>query len=147
MSVLTLFFGVWLALPQASSRATVILAIGDSMTAGYGVDAEFSYPAQLERQLNKGGNSYRVVNYGITGSTTAQALGRLDRAMAANPDIVIIPSSSSVETMRQTESPRKLPAPIFGASSRDSSPEAPAFSSPEDGSDIWTISRNQKAFW
>jgi acyl-CoA thioesterase-1 len=68
----------------------VIVALGDSMTAGYGVAAESSYPAQLEKELNKRGYPYRVVNLGVTGSTTAQAMGRLNRALAAGPDIVII---------------------------------------------------------
>ena len=90
LSLLTLLLSAWLLAPQADSRTTVILAIGDSMTAGFGVDFESSYPAQLEKALNKGGNLYRVVNQGVTGSTSAQALSRLDRAMASNPDIVII---------------------------------------------------------
>lgn len=75
---------------QGTSRQHIILAIGDSMTAGYGVPAESSYPAQLERQLKKLGYDYRVVNQGVTGSTTTQALGRLTRALAVQPDIVII---------------------------------------------------------
>jgi acyl-CoA thioesterase-1 len=68
----------------------VILAIGDSMTAGYGVDRESAYPAQLERELKKRGFDYRVVNQGVTGSTTTQAMGRLTRALALQPEIVII---------------------------------------------------------
>ena len=75
---------------QAAPRTPVILAIGDSMTAGYGVAAELSYPAQLEKELNTRGFDYRVVNQGVTGSTTVQALGRLNRALMIQPDIVII---------------------------------------------------------
>src|SRR5688572_8808511 len=75
---------------QANPARPVIVAIGDSMTAGYGVDQELSYPAQLEKELRKSGHDYRVVNQGVSGSTTTQALGRLSRAMSANPDIVII---------------------------------------------------------
>src|SRR5262249_4665239 len=67
-----------------------ILAIGDSMTAGYGVAADSSYPAQLERELKNRAYDYRVVNQGVTGSTTTQALSRLTRALAIQPDIVII---------------------------------------------------------
>lgn len=89
-STLTILFAGWLVLTQASPRVQVIVAIGDSMTAGYGVDHESSYPAQLERELNKRGYASRVLNQGVTASTTAQALGRLSRAMASNPDIVII---------------------------------------------------------
>jgi acyl-CoA thioesterase I len=78
-----------LALQVESPRPT-ILAIGDSMTAGYGVPAESSYPAQLEMELKKRGYDYRVVNYGLTGSTTAQALGRMTRALGLQAEIVII---------------------------------------------------------
>lgn len=84
--ILTLF----LLLFQANARTPTILAIGDSMTAGYGVAADSSYPAQLERELKNLGYAYRVVNQGVTGSTTTQALGRLTRALAVQADIVIV---------------------------------------------------------
>jgi acyl-CoA thioesterase I len=75
---------------QANDHRPVILAIGDSMTAGYGVDRESAYPAQLERELKNRGYDYRVVNQGVTGSTTTQALSRLTRGLALQPEIVII---------------------------------------------------------
>jgi acyl-CoA thioesterase I len=75
---------------QSSPRQPVILAIGDSMTAGYGVDADRSYPAQLEQELKNRGYDYRVVNQGVTGSTSTQALSRLTRSLGLQPDIVII---------------------------------------------------------
>jgi acyl-CoA thioesterase-1 len=75
---------------QANARQPVIVAIGDSMTAGYGVAPELSYPAQLEKALNRRGYPFRVLNQGVTASTSTQILGRLTRALAANPDIVII---------------------------------------------------------
>jgi len=68
----------------------VIVAIGDSMTAGFGVAAEASYPAQLESELKKRGYAYRVINQGVTASTTTQAVGRLTRALATQASIVII---------------------------------------------------------
>ena len=75
---------------QAGTRTPTILAIGDSMTAGYGVASDSSYPAQLERELKHRGYNYRVVNQGVTASTSTQALSRLTRALAVQPDIVII---------------------------------------------------------
>ena len=66
-------------------------AIGDSMTAGYGVPAELSYPAQLEQELKKRGFDYRVVNMGVSGDTTASALARIDSdVLQHNPRIVIV---------------------------------------------------------
>jgi acyl-CoA thioesterase-1 len=75
---------------QLKTRTPVILAIGDSMTAGYGVAVDSSYPAQLERELKHRGYDYRVINHGVTGSTSTQALSRLTRALAIQPDVVII---------------------------------------------------------
>src|SRR5262245_35358557 len=78
------------ALVLQADHRPLILAIGDSMTAGYGVTPDQSYPAQLERELRLRGHDYRVVNQGVTGSTTTQAVGRLTRALALQPEIVII---------------------------------------------------------
>src|SRR5689334_22651343 len=76
-SVILLLTLLALVAPQGERR--VILAVGDSMTAGYGLPAEQSYPAQLERELLRLGFNYRVVNHGVTGSTSAQALGGFTR--------------------------------------------------------------------
>jgi acyl-CoA thioesterase-1 len=75
---------------QAETDRPVILAVGESTTAGYGVDREDSYPAQLQRELDARGYRYRVVNHGVSGSTTRDALARLDRGMRLLPKIVII---------------------------------------------------------
>ena len=74
---------------QAPDRP-VILAVGESTTAGYGVDRELSYPAQLQQRLDERGYHYRVVNHGVSGSTTQAALARMDRGLALKPSIVII---------------------------------------------------------
>src|SRR3954467_12440825 len=75
---------------QAGSDRPVILAVGESTTAGYGVDRELSYPGQLQQQLDERGYRYRVVNHGVSGSTTQAALARMDRGLALKPSIVII---------------------------------------------------------
>jgi acyl-CoA thioesterase-1 len=75
---------------QAGTDRPVILAVGESTTAGYGVDRELSYPGQLQKTLDDRGYRYRVVNHGVSGSTTQAALMRLDRGMALKPAIVII---------------------------------------------------------
>jgi acyl-CoA thioesterase-1 len=75
---------------QAGIDRPVILAVGESTTAGYGVDQELSYPGQLQQKLDERGYRYRVVNHGVSGSTTQAALTRLDRGLALKPAIVII---------------------------------------------------------
>jgi acyl-CoA thioesterase I len=85
-----ILFLALLALMAPQGERRVILAVGDSMTAGYGVPAEQSYPAQLERELARRGLNYRVANQGVTGRTTGQALGDFTRGLVLSPEIVII---------------------------------------------------------
>src|SRR5262245_14274057 len=85
MLVLAILFTVLQAAPRP-----VILAFGDSVTAGFGVSPELSYPSQLQRELDKRGYSYRVVPQGVSGATTVEGLGRLQRALTLQPVIVIL---------------------------------------------------------
>lgn len=68
----------------------VILAFGDSLTAGYGVEPGESYPDQLQRLLDEHGYAYRVINQGISGDTTDGGASRLDAALLLKPEIVIL---------------------------------------------------------
>jgi len=68
----------------------VIVAFGDSLTAGLGVTPEDSYPARLQARLRAEGYAYRVVNAGASGDTTAGGLTRVDWALRNRPDIVIV---------------------------------------------------------
>ena len=68
----------------------VIVALGDSLTAGFGVELENSYPAQLERKLAAEGYSMRLVNAGVSGETSSGTLSRLDWILSQKPDIVIL---------------------------------------------------------
>ena len=87
---------LWLGVAGLSSAAhadqdeTVIVALGDSLTAGYGLPIEQSFPAQLEDALRKRGHKVRVVNAGVSGDTTAAALRRLDWALSGDTDAVIV---------------------------------------------------------
>lgn len=78
--------------PSAAVQDTrpVIVAFGDSLTAGFGVDPGLSYPDNLQHELDHAGYSYRVVNLGVSGETTSDALARLDAVVAARPRIVIL---------------------------------------------------------
>jgi acyl-CoA thioesterase-1 len=74
----------------ASAQERVIVAFGDSLTAGYGVAPEQSYPALLAERLRREGYDYRVVNAGVSGDTTAGGLRRVDWALRLRPEIVIL---------------------------------------------------------
>jgi acyl-CoA thioesterase-1 len=67
-----------------------VLAFGDSLTAGFGLPPDKSFPAQLEAKLKREGRALRIVNAGVSGDTTAGGLARLDWALADAPDIVIL---------------------------------------------------------
>ncbi len=80
-----------LAVPGAAESAErLIVAFGDSLTAGAGVPQNRSYPAQLEARLRERGFPYRVINAGISGETTAGGLSRVDRILKMRPQIVIL---------------------------------------------------------
>jgi acyl-CoA thioesterase-1 len=75
---------------EAPDNRPVIVAFGDSLTAGYGTDAGNSYPDFLERDLEAKGFHYHVVNAGISGNTTKDGLDRLDEVLALKPVVVIV---------------------------------------------------------
>jgi acyl-CoA thioesterase-1 len=68
----------------------VIVALGDSLTAGWGLAADEAFPARLETRLRREGYAYRVVNAGVSGDTTAGGLRRVDWVLRARPEIVIV---------------------------------------------------------
>lgn len=68
----------------------VILCFGDSITAGYNLDAGESYPDFLQKALDEKGYKYRVVNQGISGNTTKDALDRVEDAVALHPAVVLV---------------------------------------------------------
>ena len=69
------------ALPAGSK----ILALGDSLTAGYGADAAAAYPAVLA-----GFSGWQVINGGVSGNTSAQALARLPQLLKQQPQLVLV---------------------------------------------------------
>ena len=81
---------LWLAASAAAQDERVIVAFGDSLTAGYGVAPEESYPALLGARLRAEGLPYRVVNAGVSGDTTAGGLRRVDWALKLKPEIALV---------------------------------------------------------
>lgn len=72
------------------SDAPVIVAFGDSLTAGYGLAESQSYPSLLQRRLLDRGYRYRVVNAGVSGDTTAGGVRRIDWALKGDVRILIL---------------------------------------------------------
>ncbi|MGI9291715.1 MAG: arylesterase [Gammaproteobacteria bacterium] len=76
---------------QASDERPSILILGDSLSAGFGLDIEESWVSLLQTRLDKEGYGYKVVNASISGDTTGNGLRRLPRALQIHqPEIVII---------------------------------------------------------
>ena len=67
-----------------------IVAFGDSLTAGYGLSSDESYPAQLQERLIDANYHYKVINAGVSGDTTAGGLRRMDWVLKSRPTIVIL---------------------------------------------------------
>jgi acyl-CoA thioesterase I len=72
-----------------------IVAVGDSLTAGLGVDEQFAYPALLEKKLASGGFRFKVINAGISGETSSGALSRINWILTLKPDIVILETGAN----------------------------------------------------
>jgi acyl-CoA thioesterase-1 len=112
MGIMCLCGSVTFAQTVDVDERPVILAIGESTTAGFGVATADSYPSQLQKLIDAKGYDWRVVNHGHSGSTTGMALSNLDRGMLLQPKIVIIAlggnDQGSVATARTKENLRKL---------------------------------------
>jgi acyl-CoA thioesterase I len=70
--------------------ARVIVAFGDSLTSGPGLSREETYPALLQQRITREGREYRVINAGVSGDTSSEALLRFDAALVPDTRIVIL---------------------------------------------------------
>ena len=68
----------------------VIVALGDSLTAGLGVARDEAYPALLEARLRRENLGYHVVNAGVSGDTSAGGRRRVDWVLRTKPEVVIV---------------------------------------------------------
>jgi len=83
--------GLLLAIARpVAAHTPQILALGDSLTAGFGLPSEASFPTRLEARLKADGLAAHVINAGVSGDTTAGGLARLDWALADKPNLVIL---------------------------------------------------------
>jgi len=93
--------------PASTDEQPAVLVLGDSLSAGYGMDADQSWVALLEARLHEEGYGYRVVNASISGDTTGNGLRRLSRALQLHrPEIVIIELGGN-------DGLRGLPVPVM----------------------------------
>jgi acyl-CoA thioesterase-1 len=90
ISILTLILALVVLLLPAAANSLRIVALGDSLTAGYGLPQGKGFPGQLEAALRDKGYAVEVINSGISGDTTAGGLARLDWSLQERPDLVIV---------------------------------------------------------
>lgn len=109
---------------------TTVLALGDSLTQGYGLPAEDGFVPQLEAWLTAHGTPAKVVNAGVSGDTTAGGLARLDWSLTSEVDAVIVNlggndllrgldpavSRANLEKILQGAAARQLPVLLIGLS-------------------------------
>jgi acyl-CoA thioesterase-1 len=76
--------------PNAHSQSALVVALGDSNTAGYGVGRENAFPARLQAMLRSNGYDVRVANAGISGDTLRNMLVRLDSYVPQGTRLVIV---------------------------------------------------------
>ncbi len=80
------------AAPRAPSSpgAPRIVILGDSLTAGLGLEPDQAFPSLLQRRLDAAGRHYEVVNAGVSGDTTAGGLRRLDWSIEGSTRILVV---------------------------------------------------------
>lgn len=78
------------ATSPSSSESPAIVFLGDSLTAGYGLDPEEAYPALIGEKIQAAHLAYHVINAGVSGDTTAGGLRRLEWALKARPKILVV---------------------------------------------------------
>jgi acyl-CoA thioesterase-1 len=76
--------------PNAEPVRPKIVALGDSLTAGFGLVESESYPAVLQERINVEGYEFEVVNAGVSGDTSAGGLRRLDWSLDGDVRVLIV---------------------------------------------------------
>lgn len=77
-------------MPASAQSPVRIVAFGDSLTAGYGLNGNEAYPAKLQTALRAKGYDVTITNAGVSGDTTAQGLARLDWSVPQGTQAVIL---------------------------------------------------------
>ena len=87
---ITAFLAIWFMWGQAVAGTTTILALGDSLVAGYGLDSGQSLPDKLQEALRAKGLDVTIINAGVSGDVAAQGAARLDWALTDDVKGVIL---------------------------------------------------------
>lgn len=90
MSKLILILTVFFSLNVFAADPKRLVIIGDSITEGYGIPHSEAYPAVLQKMLEKEKKNWRVLNSGISGSTSASALERVKWHLRQKPDMILL---------------------------------------------------------
>lgn len=73
----------------------VVLCVGTSLTAGYGLDPRQAWPALVQQQVDKAKLPLRLVNAGVSGETSAGALGRIDWLLRQQPRVLLLETGAN----------------------------------------------------
>lgn len=84
------FLAALVNLGPARAEPLRLVALGDSLTAGYNLPPDAAFPIRLEKALRAEGLDIRVDNAGVSGDTSTSGLARLDWALDGKPDGVIL---------------------------------------------------------
>jgi acyl-CoA thioesterase-1 len=90
MALVGVLCAILMAAPVQAAGALKIVALGDSLTAGYGLPAQAAFPARLAAALKAKGDAVAVVNAGVSGDTASDGLDRLDWSVPKGTEAVIL---------------------------------------------------------
>ena len=124
-AVLAIFF---LIVQSAAAQPLTLLALGDSLTAGYGLQPSDAFPVKLEAALRARGHDVRVINAGVSGDTAVDGQARLDWALSEDVDAVLVElgandalrglpppqAEDALDKVLTTLASRSLPALLIG---------------------------------
>ncbi|HMO18598.1 MAG TPA: arylesterase [Oligoflexia bacterium] len=91
------------ASPNSPESLGRIIFLGDSLTAGYGLSEQYSYPSLIEKKLRFLGLNYEVINAGISGDTTAGGLRRIKWLIGGKPSPANFSSEQGAEVIKRHE--------------------------------------------
>ncbi|HEY5894104.1 MAG TPA: arylesterase [Chthoniobacterales bacterium] len=89
-SVLFAFLILLGVTPSVTSAADNIVILGDSLTAGYGLDEAQAYPALLQKKIDEAGLKFQVINAGVSGDTTTDGLNRVNWLLKRQAAVFIV---------------------------------------------------------